>query len=109
MTEATIRKAIEKKLTGEGWVLWFVHKRAMMIPGRAPIWRLCDIHTIWDTMALRGSEIKLVQYTSASNVSARIKKIEKYYEEHDLSVPCEVWGYKGRNEWRIEKLPRVDK
>lgn len=109
MKEATIKTAIQRKLEAEGWVLWFVHKRAMMVPGRAPIWRACDIHTIWDTIALRGDEVKLIQYTSYQHVSDRVKKIQAYYEEHNLSVPCEVWGYKGHNKWRIVELPHVDK
>ena len=104
MKEITIKNAIKKKLEESGYVLWFVHKRALSIPGKTIIWRNCDIHTIWDVMALRGSEILLIQYTSATNVSARIKKIQEYYAEHNLAIPCEVWGYKGRGEWRVEKI-----
>ena len=107
MKEATIKTAIKKKLEAEGYVLWFVHKRALKISPTNIIWRSCDIHTIYDTIALRGSEIRLIQYTSVSNTMARMKKIEKYYKEHKLSVPCEVWGYRGRGKWLIEKMYQI--
>ncbi|MCK5015468.1 MAG: hypothetical protein KAS32_00185 [Candidatus Peribacteraceae bacterium] len=103
MTEKTIKDAIKRHLGGEGWVLWFVHKKASRIKGRV-IWLNCDIFTIFDTIAMRGNETKLIQYTSVGNMGARVKKIEKYYQEHNLSVPCEVWGYEGRSKWTVTYL-----
>ena len=103
MTETTIKLAIKRKLEKEGWLLWFVHKKASRIRGRI-IFLNCDIFTIFDTIAIRKNEIKLIQYTSRPNMQARVKKIEKFYSENDLSYPCEVWGYIGNNAWRIEEL-----
>lgn len=104
MTEATIKNALKKKLEAEGWVLWFVHKRAIMVPGGKPIWRSVDIHTIYDCIALRDKEIKLIQFTAVGHMPTRRKKILKYNKEHNLTTPAELWGYRGRGKWKIETV-----
>lgn len=103
MKESTIKTALKKKLEQEGWVLWFVHKKATKV-GKRTLWLLCDIHSIYDCIGLRGDEIKLIQFTSVGNMSARRKKILAYNKEHNLTTPAELWGYRGRGKWKIETV-----
>lgn len=103
MTEETIKKAIKRYFERNGWNAWFVHKKTKKIGGRY-IWENADIFTIFDTIAIKGKELKLIQYTSQSNIKARVKKIEEYYTENNMSYPCEVWGFKGGNDWEVIEL-----
>lgn len=87
--EATIRKRAKEEL--EEWVVW--------IP-TATAWHSNDVFTIFDLIAWNDCYMRFIQYTSHSNVSARLKKIREYMKEHKLVMPphCtgEVWGYTDR-------------
>lgn len=101
--ENTIKRQIDLHLRNKGWVMWFVHRKARFVRGKGMIQGLCDIYGIWDALAMKGDELKAIQFTSKANMSARLRKIHKFYEENELSYPCEIWGYAGSNNWHIWK------
>lgn len=56
-----------------------------------------DLFGIYDLVAWKNDEFRLVQYTSVSNMNARVKKVENFLEKADVTIPAgcssEVWGY----------------
>ena len=84
MTEYQIKQQVKKKLDKEGYIYWFPLRNK---------YRKEDIFSIWDLIAWKDSELRFIQFTSKSNISARKKKIEKYFKDNDVFCPSEVWGY----------------
>ena len=86
-----------KKLTNEGWLVWNVENR---VP-RTNITK--DLFGFLDLVALKGEETLGIQVTSASNVSARIKKITHHPNVgivRDAGWGIEVHGWrKKKDEW----------
>jgi hypothetical protein len=86
-----------KKLTNEGWLVWNVESR---VP-RTNITK--DLFGFLDLVALKGGETLGIQVTSASNVSARIKKITNHPNVgivRDAGWGIEVHGWrKKKEEW----------
>ena len=86
-----------KKLEAEDWLVWNVESR---IP-RTNITK--DLFGFIDLLAIRGEETLAVQVTTASNVSARIKKCinhENIGAVRDANWRIEVHGWrKNRSEW----------
>ncbi len=83
--EATIRKNALKELQDkEGYICWCPPKVR---------YQETDIFGIFDTICVKDSNLRFIQWTSKSNISARRKKIQKFYEENDVFIGCEVWGY----------------
>ena len=103
--EKTIRKRAQEKLTEEGWVVW-IPSSARYGAGTTyfddgDCKRGDDIFNIFDLVAWRDRQIKFVQYTARSSVSARVAKVLDLFEERDLKVGAadiivEVWGYEDR-------------
>ena len=78
------------KLRKEGWRPWVVEKWNHHTKTRL------DLYNIGDVLAIRGTETLLVQATSYSNVSSRVKKIAE--SEHIAAIReagwrVEVWGW----------------
>lgn len=83
MTEARIRKAAYRILEKEGFHGWSAPKVR---------YRETDIFGIFDGLFVRDSELRFIQWTTASNMSARKRKIMSFFDEHSCFIPCEVWG-----------------
>lgn len=95
--EATIRKQAVKQLEKEGYITW--------CPAKVK-YQETDVFGVFDCLALKDSDIRFIQWTSSSNVAARKKKILKFYEDNDVFLPAEVWGYRSKpdkngKKWRI--------
>lgn len=62
-----------------------------------------DFYKLFDILALRGSETKLIQVKSGiSHAYSARKEIKGWLEENHLQVCCEVWLYlKEKNAFRI--------
>jgi hypothetical protein len=95
--EVTIRKACIKELQDEGYITWF--------PAKVK-WQETDVFSIWDILAWKDSEMRFIQITSIGNIQARRKKIEKFFKDHDVFMPTEIWGYRDKKDkegkkWRI--------
>lgn len=67
-----------------------------------------DIFTIFDIVAWKEDILRFIQYTSASNISARVKKIKDFIRENNLVLPegvyIEVWGYTDRKGFTHHRL-----
>lgn len=88
MTTPTARTLA--KLRKEGWRPWVVEKWNHHTKTRL------DLYNIGDVLAIRGTETLLVQATSYSNVSSRVKKIAE--SEHIAAIReagwrVECWGW----------------
>lgn len=88
MTTPTARTLA--KLRKEGWRPWVVEKWNSHTKTRL------DLYNIGDVLAIRGTETLLVQATSYSNVSQRVKKIAE--SEHIAAIReagwrVECWGW----------------
>jgi hypothetical protein len=60
------------------------------------------------TLKCGTSEVRWIQFTSLSNVSARKKKIEDYFRLHNIFLEgSEVWGYRGKNGFRILTIKKA--
>jgi len=82
-------------LRSEGYLVEVV-EQIKRVPGKT--WRV-DLFGFADLLALRGEEILLVQVTSRSNVSSRIRKIEDaptLGAVRDAGIRIEVHGW-GKN------------
>lgn len=104
MKESYIRRKVLDELTRQGYVCWWPY------PPRNTYAKEKDILSIFDVLAVkRGtSEVKWIQFTSLSNVSARKKKIEDYFRAHDIFLEgSEVWGYKGKSDFRIIPITKA--
>ena len=84
MTEYQIKQKVKKELDKEGYIYWFPLRNR---------YRKEDIFSIWDLIAWKDSELRFIQFTSKSNISARKRKIEKFFEENGVFCPTEIWGY----------------
>ena len=82
--EATIRKNAVKILEEEGWVTW--------CPAKVK-YQETDIFGVFDCVCVKDSTLRYIQWTSKSNIRAREKKINTFFEENSVFIPCEVWGY----------------
>lgn len=97
MTSPTARTL--DKLRKEGWRPWVVEKWNHITHTRL------DLYNIGDVLAIRGTETLLVQATSYSNVSSRVRKIAD--SEHIAAIreagwKVEVWGWhKVGSRWQV--------
>ena len=92
MKEAEIRKKALKILEQEGFVCWWPRKVKF---------HESDIFGVFDIIAIKkgkGYVSRLVQITTLSNISARVKKVSAWIKENRIntshpSVFFQVWGY----------------
>lgn len=97
MKESYIRKKVLDELTRQGYVCWWPY------PPRNTYAKEKDILSIFDVLAVKRktSEVRWIQFTSLSNVSARKKKILDYFRANEIFLPLsEVWGYIGAGDFR---------
>lgn len=64
-----------------------------------------DLFTMFDVIALKGSEFRLIQVKSNMSdfYTARIE-IAKWMAIHGVTAKCEVWCYLGRSQWRKQVI-----
>lgn len=85
--ENIIKKKGKQILAEQGYVCWC---------GAKAMYQSSDIFGIFDVIAAKTGEvnqIRFIQWTSKSNVSARRRKIKNFFLEHKLFIPSELWGY----------------
>lgn len=95
--EQIIKQKIKIKLAEEGYVFW---------SGAKAIYQSSDIFGVFDCIAAkRGSnnELRFIQYTSISNMSARRRKIKQFFLTNNLFITSELWGY-DKGKFKIEKI-----
>ena len=85
--ENVIRHKGKLLLAEQGYVCW---------SGAKAMYQSSDIFGIFDVIAAKRNaqnELRFIQWTSKSNVSARRKKIRHFFLEHNLFITSELWGY----------------
>ena len=93
-SEKILRDDIVKVLATQGYISWW--------PGRIKFRAAQDIFTIWDLIAAKKNEIKFIQFTTKSNLSSHVKKINDYRTLYDLSHKGEIWCWNGKTrQWEI--------
>lgn len=100
-TEATIKKHGLAKLRAEGWFAW--------CPAKVR-YQETDVWSIYDCVCVRGNgEFKFVQWTSKSNMRARVRKIEDVFRRENVFIPnSEVWGYDDKtHDFRIIPITKL--
>lgn len=100
--EAEIRKKAVQILEKEKFICWY--------PAKVK-YKQNDIFGVFDLVCWqkRTANIKFVQLTTLSNLSARRKKIKDFFKKNKLfqqvSVDVEIWGWnKKRREFKKEKF-----
>lgn len=97
MTESQIKKRVYQEMEREGYVGW--------TPAKVK-YQKTDIFGLFDGIffakncsnkEFEEDEIRFIQWTTKPNISARLKKIKKFYEDNELHYPAEIWG------WDIKK------
>ncbi|MFA5355194.1 MAG: hypothetical protein WC302_00430 [Candidatus Paceibacterota bacterium] len=102
MKEALIRKKAVEILAKKGFVYWYPAKVRF---------KQNDIFGVFDLVCWRkkSANIKFVQLTTCSNLSARRKKIQFFMKENKIpakiSVGVEIWGWsQKKREFKIEEV-----
>jgi hypothetical protein len=100
--EAVIRKKAVEILESKGFVHWYPAKVRF---------KQNDIFGIFDLVCWRkkSSDIKFIQLTTCSNLSARRKKIQFFMKENKMpskvSFGIEIWGWNQKNkEFKVEEI-----
>jgi len=95
MKEQQLREKLREHLAGRE--IWFSPRVK---------WQQCDIWGWADGIWLDDYGIPVFfQLTTASNMSARRKKINHWLSENDFTAPIYLYGYdKKKKEFKIEKL-----
>jgi hypothetical protein len=83
MSEKELRNYIRQKLGYEGWVCWFAP--------RVKFLKQQDIFGIWDCVCAKGRKIKFIQFTTKSNKSSHVNKINQIKSLYNLSHTGELW------------------
>lgn len=94
MKEAIIRKKALETLRAKGYVCWCPIKTK---------YHQSDLFGVFDTVCVHNKKAVLfVQWTTATNISHRVKKVKAFLKENNLSLYCEVWGWnKKKKEFKI--------
>jgi len=102
--EATIRKKARDILEKDGYVTWCAAKAK---------YQSSDIFGVFDCVAVKKGEgeyvcsdqVRYIQWTTKSNLSARRRKILAFFDENNLWIPCEIWSYDNdKGKFKIEQL-----
>lgn len=100
--ESVIRKKAVEILEKKGFVYWYPAKVRF---------KQNDIFGVFDLVCWRKktSDIKFVQLTTCSNLSARRKKIDGFIRTNripkKLAVDIEIWGWNNKKrEFKIEEV-----
>ena len=95
MKEVVIRKKAVTELEAEGWTVW--------VPSKVK-YQETDIFGVFDAICVRGAELRFIQWTTASNMSARKTKVKRFLIKSAALIVGEVWGLKPNKEWRKERV-----
>ena len=99
MKEKTIKDKAVAKLKDAGFTVWCPIRNR---------WTKVDIFNAFDCVAIRKNEVIFVQWTSAANVSARVRKVKDFLITSGAlftnNLRAEVWGLKPSGEWRVVVL-----
>jgi len=103
MTETQIKKEVRKALEKDKYLVWYpaVSRFAPKFPYCTKTASAKDIFTVFDCLALKDSELRMIQYTSIGNIRARENKIKEFYELHKVFLPAEVWGMRTDKTFKI--------
>lgn len=82
-SEKQIRDVAVQQLGNEGWICWW--------PGRIKFRQAQDIFTMWDMIAAKKDKVRFIQFTTKSNKSSHLQKIQAYRELYELSHQGELW------------------
>jgi hypothetical protein len=100
--EAQIRKKAVEILESKGFVYWY--------PAKVKF-KQNDIFGVFDLVCWRkkSSNIKFIQLTTCSNLSARRKKVNFFLKENliptKMPVGVEIWGWnQKKGEFKIEEV-----
>lgn len=95
--ENIIKKKGKQILAEQGFICW---------SGAKAMYQSSDIFGIFDVIAAKTNavnELRFIQWTSKSNVSARRRKIKKFFLEHKIFIKSELWGY-SNGQFKIEHI-----
>ena len=68
-------------------------------------WESPDFYGMFDLMAIMSGTTRLIQIKSnPTDFYKARKEIKEWVKENKVKVPCEIWLYEGRNNWRMEEL-----
>ncbi len=95
MKEVVIKKAVYKQLEDEGFIGWSAPKVK---------YQETDIFGIFDGIFIKDSDLRFIQWTTSSNLSARKKKILKFFQDNNVFIPCEVWGMRTDKTFKVEYI-----
>lgn len=100
MKEKTIKNKAYRTLEAQGFHCWSPVKSRW--GGEKDIWG------VFDMVAGKEAEILYVQYTTAPNVLARVRKVKDFLSRTGIVFTgnnrAEVWGRKPNGEWRVVVL-----
>lgn len=95
MKEAVIRAKAVAELRTEGWTTW--------CPSKVK-YQETDIFGVFDVICVRGKELRFIQWTTTSNMSARKRKVCVFLKKTGAKIMGEVWGLSPKKEWRKERV-----
>ena len=94
--EVIIKKKAINILEKAGWIVWYPSKIK---------YKQNDIFGVIDLLALKGRQKKNIQLTTFSNLSARRKKIIRFFKKFKVQLLIEIWAWNSiKKTFKIEKL-----
>ncbi len=97
--DEVIRKKAIEILTETKWVSWYAPKVKF---------HETDIFGIADLICCSKKELRLIQLTTVSNISARRNKIKACLKKSKMDIPIEIWGWNGKKrEFKKEIVRRA--
>ncbi len=98
MKETVIRKKAIYILEKQGYFCWYPKKAKF---------QETDIFGVFDILAGRKSDLRFIQITTLTNISARKKKVSGFMERSKVQLAAEVWGYnKKKKVFRIDIIEK---
>ena len=92
MKEKQLRDDLKNYLGTHGYVCWFAP--------RVRYFKNQDILNIYDGIAFKGKEVRLIQFTTKGNASAHRIKIKEKKKLYGLTHESYLWLYDGKKrEW----------
>ena len=97
--EVIIKKKAINILEKAGWIVWYPSKTK---------YKQNDIFGVIDLLALKGRQKKNIQLTTFSNLSARRKKIIRFFKKFKVQLLIEIWAWNSiKKTFKIEKLNHI--
>jgi hypothetical protein len=60
---------------------------------------------LFNFVCIQSSAVRLIRLESDRYSSYRFKtQIKKWKHDNHVKIPCEIWLYKGDNDWEIEEV-----